>query len=76
MSTSSGIIYRSNVPPWPYFLRELEARGYDWASDLIRRYLPEKLWPEIFFGSPVALDLPVSKPQSAQTSSHARRRVE
>lgn len=50
MSTSSSNVYRSNIPPWPYFLRELEARGYQQASDLIRRYLPNFLWPEYFFG--------------------------
>jgi hypothetical protein len=49
MSTSPVNVYRSNIPPWPYFLRELEARGYDWASVLIRQYLPDFLWPENFF---------------------------
>ena len=48
MSTSSSDVYRSNIPPWPHFVRELEARGYDWASELIRQHLPEHLWPESF----------------------------
>src|SRR5258708_34175767 len=49
MSTSSANVYRSNIPPWPYFLRELEAQGYDWASGLIRQYLPDFLCPKNFF---------------------------
>lgn len=51
MSTSSTNIYPSNIPPWPYFVRELEARGYDWASEMIRQYLPQFLWPENFFNN-------------------------
>jgi hypothetical protein len=50
MSTSSSNVYKSNTPPWPHFLRELETRGYDRESEMIRNYLPEFLWPEIFFG--------------------------
>jgi len=49
MSTSSVNIYTSNIPPWPYFLHELEARGYDRASEMIRNHLPDFLWPENFF---------------------------
>jgi hypothetical protein len=49
MSTSSGEDYRSNIPPWPYFLREIEEREIHWASELIRQHLPEFLWPENFF---------------------------
>jgi len=48
MSTSSANVYRSNIPPWPYFLREIEARGMQQAADLIRRHLPNFLWPENF----------------------------
>ncbi len=51
MSTSSSSVYRSNIPPWPYFVRELEARGYYWASEFIKQYLPEFSWPENFFGT-------------------------
>lgn len=49
MSTSNLQVYQSNIPPWPYFVRELEARGYDWASCLIREHLPEHLRPENYF---------------------------
>ena len=49
MSTSSTNVYTSNIPPWPYFMRELEARGNGRELELIRRYLPNFLWPENFF---------------------------
>lgn len=49
MSTSSSSIYTSNIPPWPFFVRELEAKGYDRAVEMIKNSLPEFLWPENFF---------------------------
>jgi hypothetical protein len=49
MSTSSGQRLQKHIPPRPYFLRELEARGYDRASVLIRAYLLDFLWSENFF---------------------------
>lgn len=49
MSTSPNNVYRSNIPPWPVFLREVERRGYHSQARLIRQHLPEFLWPENFF---------------------------
>lgn len=49
MSTSSSFVYKSNIPPWPHFLREVERRGFQQAGDLIRKHLPQFLWPENFF---------------------------
>ncbi len=49
MSTSSSNVYRSNIPPWPVFLRELDRRGYTTQAALVRRHLPEKFWPENYF---------------------------
>ncbi len=49
MSTSATNVYMSNIPPWPVFLRELEARGFQAQTDLIRQRLPDFLWPENFF---------------------------
>jgi hypothetical protein len=41
--------YMSNIPPWPYFLLEVERHGFGSEAALIRRYLPQALWPENFF---------------------------
>jgi hypothetical protein len=41
--------YMSNIPPWPHFLRELDARGYRAEAALIRQHLPRAYWPENFF---------------------------
>ncbi|WP_122902472.1 hypothetical protein [Acinetobacter sp. B51(2017)] len=49
MSTSSIDVYRSNIPPWPIFLLELEKRGYRGQAELIRRNIPSFLYPENFF---------------------------
>ena len=49
MSTSSSNVYRSNIPPWPVFLLELEKRGYKGQVQLIRRHIPSFLYPENFF---------------------------
>ncbi|GLI56403.1 hypothetical protein PM10SUCC1_19170 [Propionigenium maris DSM 9537] len=49
MSTSSVNAYKSNIPPWPYFLREVEKRGFSREAAIIRKHLPDHLWPENFF---------------------------
>ncbi len=49
MSTSSINVYKSNIPPWPVFLLELETRGYLAQAQLIRRHIPSFLYPENFF---------------------------
>ncbi len=49
MSTSSSHVYKRNIPPWPFFVRELEARGYDRAVEMIKNRLPNYLWPENYF---------------------------
>ena len=41
--------YSSNIPPWPYFLREVDRLGFTAEANLIRTHLPENLWPENFF---------------------------
>jgi len=49
LSTSSTNVYRSNIPPWPVFLLELESRGYTAQAQLIRKNIPSYLYPENFF---------------------------
>jgi len=49
MSTSSSNVYKSNIPPWPYFVKILEERGYDQAVEMIKNYLPDYLWPKNYF---------------------------
>ena len=49
MSTAATNVCVSNIPPWPIFLRELEARGYRSEAALIRQHLPDFVWPENFF---------------------------
>lgn len=51
MSRLSSETYMSNIPPWPYFLREVEQRGLQQAGDLIRKHLPSEYWPENYFRS-------------------------
>lgn len=38
MSTGPGS-YMSNIPPWPIFIRELEARGFSRYADMIKSHI-------------------------------------
>ena len=41
--TGPGKPYKSNIPPWPIFIKELEKRGFTKEAELIKKYMIKKL---------------------------------